>query len=104
MRARHQSNFEPGAVVYGSPSVCPPPDQGGPPPVDFGPGGGGVRLAVDLPAADAPVEFAERLFPRGCTPTWRVVRPLEHRAVLHRVPHLSRLEERDARAGLRERV
>src|SRR5262249_38749148 len=45
-----------------------------------------VRLAVDVPAADAAVERAERLLVAAPPARRRAVVPGEHRAILRRVP------------------
>ena len=74
---RHQSNFVPGARVYGSP--------------------------VDLPATDAGVELAERPRRRGRAraAAWRTA--IQHRASSRR-PMPARLEHHDSGAGLCQRV
>ena len=63
-----------------------------------------VRLAGDVPAADASVEFAERFRLRGLAAPRRRVRGHQHLRIACGVPRAPRLEERDLRAGVREHV
>src|SRR2546427_12287017 len=65
-----------------APVVRAPADHAGAPPVEPGPRRPRVRLPLDVPPADAGVEFAERSLSPGCAAPRRVVRPGEHRGGL----------------------
>ena len=87
-----------------TPVIRAPPDHPGPPPAELVALGDGVRLARDLPAADAPVELAE--WPRlgGRAAARGVVRPNEHGRVGRVVPWSAGLEYRDVETGTRQDV
>ena len=63
-----------------------------------------VGLALDVPAADAAVELAERLGRRGGAAARRIVRPRRHLRVLGGVPHPAGLEHDDVGAGLAQHL
>src|SRR5690606_681246 len=73
-------------------------------PVPFGAGCARIRLAVDLPAADAAVELAERFFSGRCAAPGRVVAPGKHVAVFAGAPQLPGFEHHHVGPGLREHV
>ena len=87
-----------------SPVVGPAADHAGAPPVEAIVLGARVRLALDLPTADARIEFAERSFARGAAASGRVVKRREHAGVARIVPRAARFQHDDVRAGLREHV
>src|SRR5262245_56662358 len=63
-----------------------------------------VRLALDVPAADAAVELAERSGGRGCAAARGIVRPRGHLRVLRRIPHRARFEHDDIGARFAEHL
>src|SRR5690606_21629044 len=69
-----------------SPVIGPAPHHPGAPPVEAGAGGGGERLALDVPAADAGVVLAEWALRRGAAAPVGLPRPGEHRGVGGVVP------------------
>ena len=82
--------------------VGPPAEHAGAPPAEARAGGGGVRLALDLPSAVAGIELAERAGLRGGpAPRGRIGRD-HHLGVLRGVPGRAGLEHHHACAGLRE--
>ena len=87
-----------------APVVGSAPDHAGPPPAERGAGRARVRLAGDLPTADAGVELAERTLLRGLPAARRLVGPGEHRRVRRVIPGSAGLEQNHVRAGLREHV
>src|SRR2546430_5627451 len=87
-----------------APVVGAAPHHAGPPPVELGARGAGVRLAFDLPAADARVEFAERMVLGRPAAPRRLVRPGEHGRVFQVVPRHPGLEDDHVGAGAREGV
>ena len=92
----------PGAEAQGdaAPVVRAPSEHARPPPEELLALGHRVRLALEVPTAQAAVELPERLLPGSGAPPRRGVGPGEHRPVLGRVPHRPRLQEHDARAAL----
>ena len=63
-----------------------------------------VRLALDVPAADAAVELAERLVRRRGAAPRRVVRPRRHLRVLRRRPTSAGFEHHDVGARLAQHL
>ena len=74
------------------------------PPVELRSFGFRVRLAVELPAADARVEFTERAFFRARAATGRLIWPFHHGRILRVVPRTAGFEHHDVRTGLGEDV
>src|SRR3989449_4715915 len=75
-----------------------------PPPAEAGAGCRGVRLALDVPPADAGVELAERALLGGPAAARRLVGPGEHRGVFEVVPGSAGFEQDHVGAGLRQHV
>src|SRR5262249_6092821 len=73
-------------------------------PVEGGAVGLRVRLTLDIPAAEAAVEFAERLGWRRRAAPRRLVRPRRHLRVLRRIPHRPGLEHDDVGAPLAQHL
>ena len=73
-------------------------------PVPLLPGRDGVRLALELPPADAPVELAEVALGGRRPAPRRLVRPPEHRRIGRRIPFRAGLEDHDARTRLGEHL
>ena len=69
-------------------------------PVERGAGRVDVRFSLEVPAADAAVEFTERFIGCCCAAAWRLVGPYRHLRVLGGVPHAAGLEHHDVRAGV----
>src|SRR5262249_1742040 len=71
-------------------------------PVERRTGRVGIRFAIEVPTADAAIEFAEWFLRSRCAAAWRLVRPCEHFGILFGIPHRSRFEQSDIRARLRQ--
>ena len=82
-----------------SPMVGAAADHSRAPPPELGALRLGERLALELPAADTRIKFAERPISRRCATTRRLVRHLEHHRIPGIVPWTAGFEEKHVRAS-----